>query len=143
MIFSEKNYSPQQVSFFTALPLSLVNGIMAYFISGSILLSAAAILLIFLLAYFSILFMVRRFIYRKIKIIYKLIYQTKASKREEFYYKNILPQKSIEVREDVEQWAEQRGLSSNCCARTKHSAKNFYRTFRMNSKRPSLPSRAM
>jgi two-component system phosphate regulon sensor histidine kinase PhoR len=39
-----------------------------------------------------------------------LIYQTKASKREEFYYKSILPQKTIEeVKEDVEQWAEQRG----------------------------------
>ena len=53
--------------------------------------------------------MVQHFIYRKIKLIYKLIYQTKASKREEFYYKNILPQKSIdEVREDVEYWAMQR-----------------------------------
>jgi two-component system phosphate regulon sensor histidine kinase PhoR len=42
-------------------------------------------------------------------LIYKLISQTKASKKEEFYYKNILPQKSIdEVREDVEKWAEQR-----------------------------------
>ena len=49
----------------------------------------------------------QRFIYRKIKIIYKLIYQTKASKREEFYYKTILPQKSIpEVKDDVEKWAE-------------------------------------
>ncbi len=53
--------------------------------------------------------MVQSFVYRKIKLIYKLIYQTKASKREEFYYKNILPQKSIdEVREDVENWAQQR-----------------------------------
>ena len=52
--------------------------------------------------------MIERFVYRKIKIIYKLIYQTKASKREEFYYKNILPQKSIEeVSEDVENWAVQ------------------------------------
>ncbi len=52
--------------------------------------------------------MIERFVYRKIKIIYKLIYQTKASKREEFYYKNILPQKSIEeVSEDVEKWAVQ------------------------------------
>src|SRR5207253_4762809 len=50
-----------------------------------------------------------RFIYRKIKLIYKFIYQTKATKREETYYKYILPKKSIdEVREDVEQWAEQR-----------------------------------
>jgi len=38
-----------------------------------------------------------------------LISQTKASKREEFYYKNLLPQKSIEeVRIDVQNWAEQR-----------------------------------
>ena len=50
-----------------------------------------------------------RFIFRKIKLIYKFIYQTKASKREETYYKYILPKKSIdEVRIDVENWAEQR-----------------------------------
>jgi hypothetical protein len=53
--------------------------------------------------------MIKQFISRKIKLIYKLIYQTKASKREEFFYKNILPQKNIEeVREDVEKWARQR-----------------------------------
>ncbi|MFZ4771428.1 MAG: sensor histidine kinase, partial [Ferruginibacter sp.] len=52
---------------------------------------------------------IKKFIYRKIKLIYKLIYQTKASKREEFYYKNFLPQKTIEeVRDDVEKWAIQR-----------------------------------
>ncbi len=65
--------------------------------------------LIFLGSFGLILFTLQTFIYRKIKLIYKLIYQTKASKREEFYYKNILPQKGIdEVREDVETWAEQR-----------------------------------
>jgi two-component system phosphate regulon sensor histidine kinase PhoR len=48
------------------------------------------------------------FIYRKIKLIYKLIASTKASKREEAYQKYILPQKGIDdVREDVEQWAAQ------------------------------------
>src|ERR1700712_4821741 len=64
----------------------------------------------FLLAcYGLILYTLQRFIYRKIKVIYKFIYQTKATKREETYYKYILPQKGIdEVREDVEQWAEQR-----------------------------------
>ena len=47
--------------------------------------------------------MLERFIYRKIKLIYKFIYKTKATKREETYYKYVLPQKSIdEVREDVE-----------------------------------------
>ena len=42
-------------------------------------------------------------------LIYKFIYQTKATKKEEFFYKNILPQKSIdEVSEDVQKWAMQR-----------------------------------
>ena len=68
-----------------------------------------SLLVIFLGSYGLILYTLQTFIYRKIKLIYKFIYQTKASKREEFYYKNILPQKSIdEVREDVETWAHQR-----------------------------------
>lgn len=69
----------------------------------------AALVIVFAGSYALILFTVQKFIYRKIKLIYKLIYQTKATKREEFYYSNILPQKSIDdVREDVEQWARQK-----------------------------------
>ena len=49
-----------------------------------------------------------RFIYRKIKLIYKFINQTKASKKEEMYYKYLLPGRGIdEVRQDVENWAQQ------------------------------------
>jgi hypothetical protein len=33
------------------------------------------------------------FIYRKIKLIYKFIFNTKANKREEMYHKYILPKK--------------------------------------------------
>ena len=66
-------------------------------------------LVIFIGSYGLVLYTLQTFIYRKIKLIYKFIYQTKASKKEEFYYKNLLPQKSIdEVREDVENWAGQR-----------------------------------
>lgn len=68
-----------------------------------------SLVVVFLGCFAVISYTLQTFIYRKIKLIYKLIYQTKASKREEFYYKNILPQKGIdEVREDVEKWAEQR-----------------------------------
>ncbi len=68
-----------------------------------------SLLVIFLGSYSLILYTLQNFIYRKIKLIYKFIYQTKASKKEEFYYKSILPQKSIdEVRDDVVSWAEQR-----------------------------------
>lgn len=62
--------------------------------------------LTFVVAYIIYFYTLQYFIYRKIKLIYKFIYQTKATKREEFFYQNILPQKSIdEVRKDVERWA--------------------------------------
>src|SRR5438045_80761 len=67
----------------------------------------ASFIIIFIGSYVLIAFTLERFIYRKIKLIYKFIYQTKASKKEETYYQYLLPQKSIdEVREDVEEWAE-------------------------------------
>jgi two-component system phosphate regulon sensor histidine kinase PhoR len=73
------------------------------------LIAIISLIITFSGSYLLIRFVLESFIYRKIKLIYKFIYQTKASKREETYYKYILPQKGIdEVRADVEQWAEQR-----------------------------------
>ncbi|MEP7144182.1 MAG: ATP-binding protein [Ferruginibacter sp.] len=108
-MFSAKNLSPQQLSSTTALIISLPISIVIYFFQPVWWIAMISLLIIFSGSYGLILFMVQSFVYRKIKLIYKLIYQTKASKREEFYYKNILPQKSIdEVRKDVEDWAQQR-----------------------------------
>lgn len=107
-MFTKKNFSPQQVALVTSLPIALIAGGVVLSFSQdwvyTLIFSAAFMLICYTLIFYT----VKRFIYRKIKLIYKLIYQTKASKREEFYYKNILPQKSIdEVDEDVEKWAVQ------------------------------------
>lgn len=107
-MFTKKNFSPQQVALVTSLPIALTAGGVVLSFSQdwvyTLIFSAAFMLICYTLIFYT----VKRFIYRKIKLIYKLIYQTKASKREEFYYKNILPQKSIEeVDEDVEKWAVQ------------------------------------
>jgi two-component system, OmpR family, phosphate regulon sensor histidine kinase PhoR len=108
-MMSTKNLSPQQLSAFTALILSVPISIGIYFIRPDWIIALSALLITFLGSYLMIRFVLESFIYRKIKLIYKYIYQTKASKREETYYKYILPQKGIdEVREDVEKWAEQR-----------------------------------
>ena len=108
-MFSAKNLSPQQLSAFTACIIALPISVGIYFFKPVWWVALTAFFIIFLGAYGLVLFMVQQFIYRKIKLIYKLISQTKASKREEFYYKNILPQKSMdEVREDVEDWARQK-----------------------------------
>ena len=108
-MFSAKNLTPQQLSASTALVIALPISIGIYFYTLNWWIGLLSLLVIFSGAYGIILFMMQQFVNRKIKLIYKLIYQTKASKREEFYYKNILPQRTIEeVREDVEEWAEQK-----------------------------------
>ena len=108
-MFATKNLSPQQLSAITAAIISIPISLVIYFFEPIWWSAIISFVILFIGSYGLVLFMVQRFVYRKIKLIYKLIYQTKASKREEFYYKNILPQKSIdEVREDVEAWAEQR-----------------------------------
>lgn len=108
-MLSVKSLTPNQLSLFTALAIAIPTGIGMTVVTSTWWEGLIATVLIFAGSYALILFSVQTFVYRKIKLIYKLIYQTKASKREEFYYKNILPQKSIdEVREDVEAWAEQR-----------------------------------
>ena len=108
-MFNIKNLSPNQVAGITALAISTLAALADFIFIHNWVISLASFAVLFIISYLLIRYFLERFIYRKIKLIYKFIYQTKASKREEFYYKNILPQKGIdEVREDVEKWAEQR-----------------------------------
>lgn len=105
-MFSAKNITPKQISAITALVLAIPESIMVYIVEQSWLWAAGSFLVLFIGGYFLIYFMLERFIYRKIKLIYKFIYKTKATRREETYYKYVLPRKSIDdVREDVEAWA--------------------------------------
>ena len=104
-----KNLSPQKLAAFTAFILSVVMALGCLFIGATLKQTLLALGLTFIVAYFLYLYTLQNFIYRKIKLIYKFIYQTKASKREEFFNKNILPLKTIEeVSEDVEKWASQK-----------------------------------
>ena len=108
-MFSTKNLSPRQLAAFTAGILSVPVAIGILLITLDWRIGLGSLVLVFATSYGLIIFTLERFIYRKIKLIYKLIYQTKATKKEEVYFKYILPQKSIdEVREDVEAWGERR-----------------------------------
>jgi two-component system phosphate regulon sensor histidine kinase PhoR len=107
-MFSTKNISPRQLSLFTAFILAVPVSLLVYVVEKNWVWTAGAFVIILGGGYLLISFVLERFIYRKIKLIYKFIYQTKATKKEETYYKYVLPQKSIdEVREDVEAWAEE------------------------------------
>jgi two-component system phosphate regulon sensor histidine kinase PhoR len=101
-----KNLSPRQLSAYTALVLAVPVSLLVYFVEDSWIWAVSSFVILFAIAYLLISFVLERFIYRKIKLIYKFINRTKATRKEETYYKYVLPQKSIdEVREDVEAWA--------------------------------------
>lgn len=108
-MFKNKSFTPQELSLLTAFILSVPIAAGIFIFKPVWWICLLSFVVIFAGSYGLILFTLQTFIYRKIKLIYKLIYQTKASKREEFYYKNLLPQKGIEeVRADVEKWASQK-----------------------------------
>ncbi|GAA4301934.1 sensor histidine kinase [Compostibacter hankyongensis] len=108
-MISSKNTSPQKIAFYTALLLALLLALCSLLLKASWTGFLSAFAVSFLLSYIFFLNSLRKFIYRKIKLIYKFIHQTKATRQEEFFNKNVLPQKSIEeVSKDVEKWAIQK-----------------------------------
>ena len=94
---------------FTALMLSVPIALGIYILTADWERGLISLIVVFIGSFALIQFTLEKFIYRKIKLIYKLIHQTKATRKEEMYFKYLLPQKGIdEVREDVEKWAEKR-----------------------------------
>ncbi|HEU4901864.1 MAG TPA: ATP-binding protein, partial [Flavisolibacter sp.] len=121
----------------TALILSVPISVGIFVLEDKWLIGLIAFLLIFLGSYLLLLSIIQNFIYRKIKLIYKFIHQTKATKREETYYKYILPQKSIdEVREDVEAWARQRSREVDVLKRNEAYRREFLQNLSHEFKTP-------
>lgn len=104
-----KNASPRLLSTITALIIASVNAVMSLFLASYWYVPLIVFGITFVIIYWIYNYTLQHFIYRKIKLIYKFIYQTKATKKEEFFYNNILPQKSLEeVNKDVQEWATQK-----------------------------------
>ncbi|HVX50326.1 MAG TPA: HAMP domain-containing sensor histidine kinase, partial [Chitinophagaceae bacterium] len=104
-----KNLSPGHLSAITAAILSVPVAATFYVLQNNWQGALFILIFVFVAGYYLMRYVLESFINRKVKLIYKFIYQTKASKKEEMYYKYILPPKGLEeVKEDVEKWAEQR-----------------------------------
>lgn len=104
-----KNATPRLLSTITALIISTVNALMSLLLAREWYIPLTVFGITFVIIYWIYNYTLQHFIYRKIKLIYKFIYQTKATKKEEFFYNNILPQKSLEeVNMDVQKWATQK-----------------------------------
>lgn len=136
-MFDTKNITPQQIAAFNAFTIALIGALANLIFIRIWWVPLATFIVLFAIAYLLTHFVIQRFIYRKIKLIYKFIYQTKATKREEFYYKTILPQKSMEeVSEDVEKWAEQRKEEIEMLKRNEAYRKEFLQNLSHEFKTP-------
>jgi two-component system phosphate regulon sensor histidine kinase PhoR len=136
-MFKQKNFSPKQLAVFTALLLSSLIALSTFILLRDLQVVIAYFFLCFTVIYFLVYQILERFIYRKIKLLYKLIAQTKVSKREEAYLKYILPQKSIDdVREDVEKWVEQKTEEINLLQSNEEFRKEFLQNLSHEIKTP-------
>jgi len=136
-MFTTKNLSPKQLSAFTALIVSIPASLIFLIVEKDFLIGIIAFIVMFIGSYFLISFVLEWFIYRKIKLIYKFIYQTKASKKEETYYKYILPKKGIDdVKEDVEKWAAQRSKEIELLRKNESFRKEFLQNLSHEFKTP-------
>jgi len=136
-MLSTKNLSPRQLSAFTALLLAAPISAGVYVLTNNWKVGIASFVLIFAGSYGLILFTLEKFIYRKIKLIYKFIHQTKATKKEEVYFKYILPKKSIdEVREDVQSWGERQNEEIEVLKKNEAYRKEFLQNLAHEIKTP-------
>lgn len=107
MALINKNISPSKLAFINAIILSVIIGVLILLFKNNLIEVLASMLIVFIISYFLIKKTIEVFIYRKFKLIYKFIYDTKATKKEEFFYQNVVPQKSIEeVSNDVLRWGK-------------------------------------
>lgn len=104
-----QNLSLRQVAAVNAGAISILVFIASWIAFKSWISALIAFGVCFVIAYALFYYFLEQFINNRIKLIHKLISQTKASKREEIYYKYVLPKKSLDqVTEDVQKWANQK-----------------------------------
>jgi two-component system, OmpR family, phosphate regulon sensor histidine kinase PhoR len=132
-----RNLSPRQLSLFAALVLSVCISLGLWVFEKDWRVALLALAVIFLGSYLLILSVIQQFVYRNIKLIYKFIYRTKASKQQEMYYKYLLPQKRLdEVREEVEAWAEDRSQEIEVLKKNESFRKEFLQNLSHEFKTP-------
>ncbi|RQO31576.1 two-component sensor histidine kinase [Taibaiella sp. KBW10] len=101
--------SPKMICLLAAFILAASLSVLSLAIEGDWKLPIIIFGVTFALSYFVYNYFLQIFIGRRLKLIYKFIYNTKAGKKEQFFYDKILPQKTIEqVESDVTQWAEKK-----------------------------------
>lgn len=138
-MFESKSPSSGRLAFYISLvAASLVLLLLLLMLVKKILIFSATLFTL-IVTYFFSKYIIEEYINRKIKLIYKFIYQTKASKREEFYQNKVLPQKNLEeVGEEVLQWADQRKAEMEVLEKNEAFRKEFLQNLAHEFKTPAF-----
>lgn len=136
-MLNHKKTSPQRLSLFGGLLAATITSVVIFCFRPHWLTLLLSFSLFFLFFYFILLYCIQRYIQYQIRLIYKLIAQTKASKKEEFFIKNILPKKTIEeAAQDVSNWAEQRKAEMETLQNNENFRKEFLQNLSHELKTP-------
>jgi two-component system phosphate regulon sensor histidine kinase PhoR len=134
-----KNYTPNQISALIGTIAGVVSFLVTLVASQHLIASLVSLSLVFIGSFFISKYLIEEFIHRRVKLLYKFIYQTKASKREEFFQKNILPQQNLEeVGEEVLKWADHRKDEMEILEKNEAFRKEFLQNLAHEFKTPAF-----
>ena len=107
-----KNPTPRQIAVFSALLITLIVGLLYYIgqrlhlLDGSFLRNLVLVAAIFAVSYGVIIYYLKRYIYRKIKLIYKTIHRQKLSSREKSRAVDMDVDIMDQMEREVAEWAD-------------------------------------
>jgi two-component system phosphate regulon sensor histidine kinase PhoR len=107
-----KNPTPRQIAFLSSMFITSFVFILALLFLWAIdsistlTIFPLYILLVFILTYFTIIYYLKKYIYRKIKVIYKSIHKHKVSSPEKARNMDISTDIIHDVEREVEEWAD-------------------------------------
>lgn len=108
-MIDNQNITPQRFAIIFSSIMSIILLILCLLLKIEIIDILLLVPIFFIISFTSIFYGLKSFIYRNVRMIYKLIYNTRASKKEEFLYEKITPKKSMaEVSQEVTTWANQK-----------------------------------
>jgi len=110
----QKNPTPNQIAFFSGLAISAISTGLLFVLKAFGLIEISFVWLalisigILLSAYFVSIFYLRKYIYRKIKLIYKSIHDSKLSSKENQSSIDVNSDIIGDVEKEVEEWSNKR-----------------------------------
>jgi two-component system, OmpR family, phosphate regulon sensor histidine kinase PhoR len=136
-LFSNKNTNPKYLAIISASTLTLLVLVMLIVLGVKWMPMLICTLVFFCICYFLFLSTIENFFFKKVKLIYKLINQTKASYKEEALREITDKELNLDiVHEDVEKWAQEKYKEINVLKETEQYRKEFLMNFAHEVKTP-------